>query len=1106
MTIINYKSCIFFILILVFNCKKSNTNDSIVKLFSNIPSSYSQVDFKNELIENENFHYYQYIYAYNGGGVAVADFNNDALEDLFFISNTKKNKLYLNKGNLVFDDITEQSKIIKRPGFDTGVSIVDINNDGFLDIYICRAGWYKEDDIYANMLFINNGDLTFSEKAEEYGLADKNRSTNATFFDFDNDGDLDVYVVNTPNATKGDQNIIDLKQVKFNKKNNTSKGSDKLYQNNGNGKFIDISTKAGIKPEIAFGLNAQIGDLNNDGWLDIYVSNDFNMPDFTYINNKNGTFSDKSHDLYKHISFYSMGADVADINNDGAYDVLTLDMSPEDYIRSKTTMSMTSNEKFEKMVKNGYHYQYMHNNLQLNNQNGTFSEIANMAGVAKTDWSWSPLLADFDLDGYNDVYITNGIYRDVLDKDTNNAILKTIRAKGKKPNSKEFLKYTQMLPQEKMTNYFFKNNGDLTFTKISDAWSNMKPTFSNGAVYSDLDNDGDLEIITNNINDEATILKNNATELNKGNFLQFQFKGSTNNKFAVGTKVNLHFENGKIQTRQLINSRGYLSSITNKLHFGLGDKKKIKKVTIIWPDGKFQQLKDIASNQVITVNYSEAKPALVQNKDKKTIFKETVFNYKHTDSVFNDYNIQLLLPHKLSQLGPAIAKCDLNKDGLDDLYLGGGFSQSGQLLIANSLGTYTKITIPDFESDRVYEDISASFFDFDNDGDKDLYVVSGSYEFYPQAPELQDRIYINNGNGILKKCTTCVPKFSTSGSIVSPADYDGDGDIDLFVGGRVIPGKYPYAPKSHLLINENGTLKIKTQSLAPKLELIGMVTDAKWTDIDQDNDLDLIVTGEWMGIEVFTNDNGKLIPLEKYNHLSKIKGWWNKLLIEDIDNDGDKDIVAGNLGLNYNHKASIEKPFKIYVNDFDFNGTQDILLAKYYKGKEVPVRGKSCTAQQIPALANKIKSYQEFANKDLSSIIGSALKTAINYEVNQFKSGIFLNNGKNKFSFSPFPMEAQKSIINSILFDDFNNDGIKDLLLAGNNHQSEIETTRADAGIGALLLGQPNGAFSYLPNAKSGFYADKDVRNIIKVKTAFGNKIIVINNNSIHNAFTFSNK
>jgi len=740
----------------------------------------------------------------------------------------------------------------------------------------------------------------------------------------------------------------------------------------------------------------------------------------------------------------------------------------------------------------------------LNTGNGSFSEISNMAGVANTDWSWSSLFADFDLDGYNDMYISNGIYRDVLDKDANKKIQNRARSKGRKPTEKDFFEYTQMLPQQKKENYFFKNKGNLMFEDVTRNWGTKIASFSNGASYADLDNDGDLDLVINNINETATLLKNNAIELQKGSFLQFEFSGPEKNNFGVGVHVKLVFEDGSIQTRQLINSRGYLSTVSNKLHFGIAESMKLVKVVIHWPDKKSQEIYNIELNQLTHVKYEDAKKEenIKTVRTNEQLFKEVVFDYKHKDTIFNDYQIQLLLPHKLSQLGPAIAKGDINKDGIDDLFLGGACLQEGMILVGMPSGKFKKTQIQDIALDNRYEDIAALFFDADNDGDDDLYVVSGSYEFYIGSKHLQDRLYINDGKGGFDKCESCLPKFNSAGSVVTSSDFDNDGDLDLFIGGRLIPGRYPYAPKSYLLMNNKGVFSIETKVIAPELERIGMVTDAVWNDIDDDADLDLIVTGEWMGIEVFENKLGVLKKSNQYKELSNAKGWWNKIYIADIDKDGRKDIVAGNLGLNSKLQASKEKPLRIYTKDFDENGTEDIFLVKDYKGKQVPIRGKSCTAEQMPYLQDKIKTYNDFANRDLTEIIGNKIESALYMEVREFKSGVFYNKGNRVFSFQPFSNEVQKSPINSILYKDFDADGIRDLLLAGNNYMSEIETTRADAGVGSLLKGRDDGLFEYIPNRIHGFYADRDVRNMSLFNGVFGEYLIVINNNNTHQVYT----
>lgn len=1095
-----------------FSCNNTNKSNQEAqhtnpeeKLFTSLHSGQTGIDFINNLIETVDLNYYRYAYTYIGAGVATADFNNDGLEDIFFISNSFENKLYLNKGDFKFEDITATSGIVKKEGFDSGVTVADVNNDGFLDIYISRGGFQEDNNKFANMLYINNGDLTFTERAEELGLADTNRSIQASFFDYDNDNDIDVYISNTPDITSKEK-VIDLDKAHSDPKSLELKGGDRLYNNDGTGHFTDVSVKAGLKYDIGFGLNPMVGDLNGDGWLDIYVSNDFNVPNLAYVNNGNGTFSESRDTLLKHMSFYSMGSDMADINNDGLFDFMVLDMNPQDYVRSKTTMAMISVDKFEQMVSNKYHYQYMHNMLQLNNGNQTYSEISKMAGIADTDWSWALLSADFDLDGFNDIYITNGVFRDVMHRDKLSETMQILRANGRKPTNEDFLAFAKLLPQQKLINYFYKNKGDLTFEDMSSNWVDSKSTFSNGAAYADLDNDGDLDIVVNNINDEATILKNNAKDQNEGNYLKIELIGPDKNKFGLGAIAKIVLEDGTRQIRQLVNSRGFLSSVSNTLHFGLSENKSIKKVEVLWLDGKKNELVNIPANQLVKISHNESFNVQEAKKvNSKPVFSKLKSNYKHNDPYFNDFNLQVLLPHKLSQTGPGIAKADVNNDGLEDVYLGGGKDQPGQLLLGSTKGTFNTKNTSAFNLDKQFEDQGACFFDADNDGDQDLYVVSGSYEFEKDSPWLQDRLYLNNGKGNFTKSSNNLPLFLSSGSMVSSSDYDNDGDMDLFIGGRTISGEYPFAPNSYLLINNNGIFTDETPKLASKLAHVGMVNDAVWIDINDDNALDLVVTGEWMGIKVFINQDNRLIPSENYKTLSDAVGWWNTLLIADIDNDGDHDIVAGNLGLNYKFHASSEKPFHVYTDDFDYNGTQDVFLAKYYNGRQVPVRGKGCTAQQMPVLRSKIQTYQDFANLDIEGIVGSGIKSALHYEANEFRSGIFINNGNSNFAFSPFENQVQQSPINSILFEDFDSDGINDLLLAGNNYQSEVETTRADAGIGVFLKGNISGGFDFVSHLESGFFADKDVRNMRAVDLNDRKYVFVINNNSQHDIFRINN-
>ncbi len=1101
---------------MVSSCTTSETSqedtvseDGFPNLFSAVASSTSGITFINRLEETLSSNYYQYMYTYIGGGVASADFNNDGWIDLFFISNTFDNKLYLNQGDhqegmrgFSFMDVTEQSGIQKRPGFDVGVSVVDINSDGYLDIYITRGGWIQDDNRFANMLYVNNGDMTFTERAAEYGLADSNRGICATFFDYDNDGDLDVYISNSPDFEDKAAEVVDLIDIQDDAMTLAKKGSDKLYENDGSGHFTDASEASGILPDIGFGLNPQVGDLNQDGWMDIYICNDFRIPDFVYINNQDGTFRDGRNEVLRHMSFNSMGSDIGDVNNDGLMDVFTLDMNPEDYVRAKTTMAMTPVERFEEMVAKNYHHQYMHNMLQINNGNGTFREIANMAGVANTDWSWSSLLADFDLDGYNDLFVTNGVFRDVIDRDANNEILQILRDNQRKPTDEDFLAFTRMLPQQKLNNYFFKNNGDLTFADVSTAWIDSMPTFSNGAVYADLDNDGDLDVVVSNINEEATLLRNHAVEKSLGSYLQVTLDGPLNNTKGIGSTVRIELADGSVLTRQQINNRGFLSSVSNTMHFGLARDDVITSLEIRWPDGRCQEIKDVPVGHFMTLSYDDAVVPKSRVEDPEApLFVKMNWAAKHIDPSYNDYQNQLLLPHKLSQIGPAVAVTDVNMDGHEDLFIGGGHTQAGQLFLGDVAGGFTHQEVADFIRDKQSEDVGACFVDADGDGDPDLYVVSGSYEF-PLHSRLQlDRLYLNDGRGHFSKSLNSLPPIGSAGKVVKAADFDQDGDMDLFVGGRVVPAQYPVPPTSYLLLNESGRFRAVTDELAPQLAQIGMVTDACWSDIDMDEDLDLVLTGEWMGIEVLVNEDGRLRRDSLYSGLASHAGWWNTLLVEDIDLDGDMDIAAGNLGLNYKLHATPEKPLHVYTNDFDYNGSVDVFLAKYYQGDQVPVRGKSCSTQQLPHLAKKIPTYEEFASLDLGGILGPGIKSALHYTVTELRSGIFINEGSGKFTFRPFDNHVQQSLINSILYDDFDNDGIQDLLMAGNNHMSEIETTRADAGIGCFLRGTETGKFEFISHLESGFFTSGDIRHLATVSDQTRHAIIVIKNNDTHELF-----
>jgi hypothetical protein len=1100
-----------FLLTLLIGC---NSSENEPVLFEKIESSFSGLDFINKIEETEDANYFKYMYMYIGGGVACADFDKDGLEDLFIISNSFNSKLYKNLGDFKFEDITESSNIVKRPGFDVGAAVADVNKDGWLDIYITRGGWKDENGGFENMLYINNGisklpngktGVTFTERAKEFNLADANRGIAATFFDYDQDGDIDLFLSNTPDFESKGNVVLDLDKVALDLKTPLQKGMDKLYRNDGNNHFLDVSLAAGIKPDIGFGLSPQVGDVNNDGWMDIYVCNDFRIPDFLYINNQDGTFTDKRNESLKHMSFNSMGSDIADINNDGLMDIFTLDMNPEDYIRSSTTMGSTSQYLFELMVEKNHHRQYMHNMLQLNNGNGTFSEIANMAGVANTDWSWACLMADFDLDGNNDIFVSNGVFRDVIDRDVNDEILKTLQARGRKPTDADFLEFAKKLPQQKLNNYFFKNNGDLTFTDKSSKWINQQPTFSNGATYADLDNDGDLDLVISNINDELDILKNKSIELGLGSFVKLNLEGPPTNLTGIGTTVKLYLDSDEILSRQLLTTRGFLSAVSATLHFGLKKASKIIKTEVIWPNGMIQEVDKIELNSLNTIKYNAAtvKPYQSEKNIADEVFTQIPFDFRHQEIPFDDFKIQALIPQKYSQLGPALAVADVNGDGLEDFYIGGGLKQAGRLYIGKSTGGFQLSKQPEIEANSPTEDTDAVFFDVDGDKDMDLIVLTGSSENDLANFGVMHHLFINDGKGNLKQDFDKLPKIDGIGSVVKISDFDRDGDQDIFIGNRMVPGYYPLSPSSHLLINNQGLYEDFTAYIAPQLERVGMVTDAQWADIDNDNDIDLIVCGEWMGITVFENNDNIFTISEAFMSLKKHTGWWNKILIEDVDDDGDNDIIAGNFGLNSKYKATEDFPLIIYGNDFDNNGQVDPILTTWYGKKQVPIRGRAAFIQQMPVLGNKSTTFKGFANKSIQELLGEAIENALKLEASDLRSGMFINNGNNNFEFHAFAPIVQSTLINSILFEDFDGDGHKDLLLAGNNYLIENETTRMDAGNGVYLKGDGKGKFSYVPNYLHNFWTQGDVRKLLTVKNGKNSFVLVANNNDFLQLYSY---
>jgi len=1078
------------LIVFLFNsCNKPERELSSEELIGGLvllPSEQTGIDFNNTITESVNFNHFYFSQIYSGAGVAIGDINNDGLPDVFFCGNQVGDKLYVNKGNFKFEDISKSSKISRSPGWSWGVTMADLNTDGYLDIYVSRNGESMNPLDRKNKLFINNKDLTFTESAELYGLDDAGFSTQALFFDMDKDGDLDMYQVNQPADSKLFlRHTITSDSYKY--------FSDKFYINN-NGKFKDISSKVGISNNIkSYGLSVTATDFNNDNWIDLYIGNDYSEPDFLYKNNGDGTFTNVINETMNHISYLSMGSDSGDINNDGFLDLLTIDMTSEDHYRSKTNMQSMNVDFFNAMIQNGKHHQYMTNTLQVNTGLGGFSDIANIAGISKTDWSWSGLLIDIDNDSWKDIIITNGIKKDVL----NNDYIKYINNLNENISEEEFFNVAKKAPSLPLSNYAYRNTGNLKFENVTEKWGFNLPSFSSGMAYGDLDNDGDLDLVINNMEQSAFIYENKAT----GNFLKIELIGSKNNKFGYDVKANI-YHNGKMQVAQNSVSKGYFSSVEPGLFFGLGNDIKVDSIEVIWPNDKINIFKNIDANTTITAKYSKSKIKLNTPSDIKPLFSKinteaSGLDYIHEENEFDDFKEEVLLPHKLSTNGPFSAIADVNGDLLEDVFIGGASGQEAALFIQTKEGKFKKSLSNPWTKDKDSEDLEALFFDLDGDGDQDLYVASGGSEFKKGNQLLKDRIYLNDGLGNFLKNNKAIPNIYESSQTVKVSDIDGDGDEDLFVGTRLIAGKYTFPATSYILINDKGILKKASEKTAPDLQKIGMVTDAVFSDIDNDGDEDLLIVGEWMEIKILENSKGVFNDSsKKFGIGDDSRGIWWSITKNDLDNDGDDDYILGNLGKNNKFKASIEHPFKVYANDFDGNGTNDVVLAKYYKDGYVPVRGKECTTQQMPYVGDKFKDFHSFASSKLIDILPEeTIQDAVVYEISNFESIILINND-GKLSVEKLPIQAQISPIKNSLVDDFNNDGFKDILLIGNHYGVEVETVRYDAGYGSLFLGNGKNKFKFSPPTSSGFYIPSDSRVISKIKTIKNEVLYLVTNNN----------
>ena len=1070
------------ILFLIYSCSPFSSHKKFVLL----SSRDSKINFNNQLKENDSLNYFTYAYMYMGGGVSIGDINNDQLPDIYFTGNMVPNKLYLNKGNMTFEDISERAGVSGDHRWYTGTTMTDINNDGLLDIYVSVSGKFSPRN---NQLFINNGDLTFTESAANYGLDADEEIIQTTFFDYDQDGDLDAFLANYPSTNFRTPNI----KYQFLKYAKDLGKSDRLLEQQTNGTFKDVTETSGI---LNFGLaiSASIADFNNDGFEDIYVSNDFSTPDFLYINNGNGTFTDKIKESTNQTAFYGMGSDAADINNDGLIDLMQVDMAAEDNRRQKANMASMSPELFWSTVNAGFHYQYMYNTLQLNrgSVNGTpiFSNIAFAAGVASTDWSWCPLFADFDNDGHKDLFISNGTRKEVNNRD----YFKQVDKINSQDQLNQSLALSREIPEEPIDNYIFRNNGNTTFSKANEDWSVSYVGFSNGAAYGDLDNDGDLDLVINNIDQEAAIFRNDMQTSSTQNYIKIKLKGNEKNIHGIGSKVTLFTKSGLQQVQIIMTSKGYQSSVEPLAYFGLNNQEIIEKITIKWADGTYQEIAQVVLNELIEVT-KNSRPMAPKNA-KKQLFSNISHQIKpsftHNENIYNDFYHQVLLPHKMSNFGPALAKGDVNSDGREDLFVGNGSTFPAKVYLQkdNESFEYAETSI---EEDSIYEDMDALFFDADGDGDDDLYVVSGGNVFSYGSWEYEDRLYINI-NGYFQRSMSAIPSIHSSGGRLIPHDYDQDGDMDLLVTGRLKPHAYPDPGESFLLENvtaSNDQIKFNnvTQEVIPKIARLGMITDGIFADINGNGLDELILVGEWMGILTFTLNEGRYEPFE--SALSNYKGWWFSLAKADLDHDGDIDLVAGNLGLNYKYQASSKATFDLYVDDFDLNSSQDLVLGYINNGKQFPVRGRQCSSEQIPAIELKFKDYNSFASASLESIYGKkGLEDARHLQINSFSSKVFINDGQGNFEASDLPIEAQYAPINDLIISDINKDKIPDIILAGNLFASEVETPRADAGIGLLLKGKGDGTFETVSMNQSGLILREDIKSLILLLGSKSRKLL----------------
>jgi hypothetical protein len=1078
-------------------------------LFTRLSSDYTGVRFENRLVDTPELNVFTYRNYYNGGSVALGDLTGDGLPELFLTSNLGENRLYLNEGAFRFTDVTKQAGVGGTGTWTTGVTFVDINGDGWLDMYVAYAGPVEVEG-RANELFIHqglddDGVPVFTESAAAYGIADQGYTTHAAFFDYDRDGDLDLYVVNNafrPANSFGLENTRDVRDP-F--------GGDRLYRNDG-GRFTDVSEAAGIfGSEIGFGLGVAISDLNRDGWPDIYVSNDFFEQDYLYVNMGDGTFTESVAQQMPYISYSSMGLDVADVNNDAWPDVYVLDMLPEDEYRLKTTGGFETWDLYQIRLRNDYHHQFTRNMLHLNQRNGLFSEIGELAGVAETDWSWSALIADLDLDGYKDIHVANGLLRDVTAQDYMSFLgdPRTLM-EAREGDRVDYDGLVEAMSSTPLRNYAFRNRGDLTFSDESEAWGFDFESFSNGAAYGDLNGDGALDLVVSNVNQEAFVFRNNARTMLDNRYLQVRLEGEGTNRYGVGAKVTLQ-RGRELLFQELMPARGFQSSMDYTLTFGVGRLDTIRRVTVEWPDGRVSVASDVTTNQSVTLRQANAGPATGGQATEgeaitglaptsapllADVTDSIGLDFVHRENEFVDFHRERLIPKLLSTEGPTLAVGDVDGDGLDDLFIGGAKEQAGSLLVQRKDGTFAPRGQDVFERDAISEDVGALFLEADGDGDLDLYVVSGGSEYSDEVPALQDRLYLNDGRGRFRKADGNLPSLRVSGSRVAAHDFDADGDIDLFVGGRVVPWRYGLDPTSALLANDGrGRFTDVTREVSPDLAQLGMVTDAVWEDIDEDGRADLVVVGDWMPITVFRNAGGGRLQRAESPGLERSHGWWNRIVAGDFTGDGRTDFVVGNLGLNTRLRASEREPLTMYAKDVDRNGSLEQILTQYSGGVSYPLALRDDLIGALPFLRDRFPDFESYALKTVTDIFSpEELADAVVKQTYTLASALLRNDGGGAFTLLALPLEAQMAPVYGILPGDFDEDGRSDVLLAGNFDGVKPELGRMSASYGLVLLGDGAGGFQPVLPAESGFVVRGEARDIQRIRTARGDLFVVARN------------